>query len=97
MKCIRSYYSSSLQDFLRQDSAAILGRLVSNYQMAQLSEMMEYSWEEEIPILKEQLKGFSERHIIFEYVIPRMGETRGCYFRLGGGYAPEPIRARKGA
>ena len=80
MKCIRAYYSSSLKEFLQQDSTAILGHLVSNYQMSQLNEMMEYSWEEEIPILKEQLKCFPEGHIIFEYVIPRMGKRVDVVF-----------------
>lgn len=80
MKSIRSYYSSSIQDFFSQDDNAILGRIVSNYQMSQLSEMMEYSWEEEIPILKEQLKHFSEGHVIFEYVIPRMGKRVDVVF-----------------
>ena len=80
MKNIRSYYSASIQEFLAQDNSAILGNIVSNYQMAQLSDMMEYSWEEEIPVLKEQLKIFSEGRIIFEYVIPRMGKRVDVVF-----------------
>ena len=80
MKNIRSYYSASIQEFLAQDNSAILGNIVSNYQMAQLSDMMEYSWEEEIPVLKEQLKFFSEGRIIFEYVIPRMGKRVDVVF-----------------
>lgn len=80
MKCIRTYYSATIQNFLAQDSNAILGILVKNYQMAQLNEMMEYSWEEEIPILKEQLQSFTDGHIILEYVIPRMGKRIDAVF-----------------
>ena len=70
MKNIRSYYSASIQEFLAQDNSAILGNIVSNYQMAQLSDMMEYSWEEEIPVLKEQLKIYAEgAHIRFDYAL----------------------------
>ena len=80
MKNIRSYYSASIQDFLTENNSAILGNIVSNYQMSQLNDMMEYSWEEEIPILKEQLKNFSEGRILFEYVIPRMGKRVDVIF-----------------
>ncbi len=80
MKNIRSYYSAPIQEFIAQDHIKILGTLASNDQMSQLSDLMEYSWEEEIPILKDQLKDFSEGRIIFEYVIPRMGKRIDIIF-----------------
>ena len=70
----RSYYSATIQKFIEEDKSSILGTITSNYEMSQLSDMMEYSWEEEIPILKDQLRRFGEGRIIFEYVIPRMGK-----------------------
>ena len=80
MKSIRSYYSTTIQNFFAQDSSAILGHIVENYQMSQLTDLLEYSWEEEIPILKEQLRIFPEGRIIFEYVIPRMGKRVDVIF-----------------
>ena len=83
MKNSRSYYSASIQTFIEEDNSSILGKLTSNYQMSQLSDMMEYSWEEEIPILKDQLRIFSQGRIIFEYVIPRMGKRVDIVFITG--------------
>lgn len=68
----RAYYSKPLIDFLKDDDKRILGELTANHQF-DLEELQTNSWMEEIKILKSQLSKFDSGHILFEYVIPRMG------------------------
>lgn len=80
MKSGRSYYSASLPQFLAEDSASILGTIVKNSSLQHITDLMSYSWESEIEILKNQFKNFSDGHIIFEYVIPRVGRRIDVVF-----------------
>jgi len=69
----RAYYSKPLIDFLKDDDKRILGELAANHQF-DLEELQTDAWLEEIRILKDQLSKFDSGHILFEYVIPRMGK-----------------------
>lgn len=74
MRNLRSYYSASIEDFLKQSNNEILGEIESNCSSAQVTIQQKNTWESQIEILKEQLHDFQDGHIIFEYTIPRMGK-----------------------
>ena len=74
MRNLRSYYSASISDFLRQSTSEILGVIHSNDISAETTIQQSNTWETEVKILKEQLRTFEEGRIIFEYTIPRMGK-----------------------
>ncbi|MDO4978731.1 MAG: DUF2075 domain-containing protein [Candidatus Saccharibacteria bacterium] len=73
MRGQRSYYSENIHDFLRQSNDEIFGIISSNNTFDTTIQQSD-AWMEEIKILKQQLDGFDEGRIIFEYVIPRMGK-----------------------
>ncbi len=74
MRNLRSYYSASIVDFLRQSDREILGIIHANDISAETTIQQSNTWESEITILKDQLRAFSDGRIIFEYTIPRMGK-----------------------
>lgn len=74
MRNFRAYYSTSIIDFKDTPTAEILGIIHSNDSAAETTIQQSNTWEQEIQILKEQLKFISEGRIIFEYTIPRMGK-----------------------
>lgn len=74
MRNLRSYYSASIADFLRQSDREILGIIHANDISAETTIQQSNTWESEITILKDQLRAFSDGRIIFEYTIPRMGK-----------------------
>jgi len=74
MRNLRSYYSAPIADFLKQSSSEILGVIHSNDSFAETTLLQHNTWEQEVQILKEQLRDFTEGRIIFEYTIPRMGK-----------------------
>jgi hypothetical protein len=67
----RSYYSSSLQQFLSAPAESILGILASNNEFT-LEQTQKLAWSEQIRLLTEILRDY-EGMIFFEYSIPRMG------------------------
>ncbi len=69
----RFYYSDSVEVFLKEPEASILGKLAANNQFS-LDDLQRNTWQTEIHILKEQLIGFDDGHILFEYTIPRIGK-----------------------
>lgn len=73
MRNLRTYYSSTITDFLRQPTAEILGIIHSNDISAETTIQQSNTWEIEVEILKDQLRGLDGR-VIFEYTIPRMGK-----------------------
>lgn len=73
MRNLRSYYSSSITDFLHRPTAEILGIIHSNDISAETTIRQSNTWEIEVEILKDQLRGLNGR-VIFEYTIPRMGK-----------------------
>lgn len=67
----RSYYSSTIHEFLEKPQEEILGMLALQNEF-QLDLTQRDAWARQIEILKLELKGF-DGHIHFEYSIPRMG------------------------
>lgn len=74
MRNLRSYYSATIAEFLRQSDREILGTIHANDISAETTIQQSNTWESEITILKDQLRAFSDGRIIFEYTIPRMGK-----------------------
>ncbi len=68
----RSFYSDSIEDFLRLDTDKIIGKLVSNNEFS-LEQTQRDAWKEEISILKNSLSKLHGK-IYFEYSIPRVGQ-----------------------
>lgn len=70
---MRSYYSDTIYDFIRNDSSTILGKLTQNHSHS-LEELQKNAWLKQIIILKEHLLAFEAGHLFFEFSIPRMGK-----------------------
>jgi len=68
----RSYYSDSIESFLRSSPEDILGKLSAKSEFGAEQEQ-KHAWSEEIRILKGLLQGY-EGSIYFEFSIPRMGD-----------------------
>jgi DUF2075 family protein len=68
----RSYYSSTVKDFLNTNDSQILGELTIHHSF-DLEEYQKIAWRNQINILKQQLNGL-EGQIYFEFAIPRMGK-----------------------
>ena len=69
----RSYYSNSIQNFLKDDTSFILGELTKNHNYA-LEDLQRNAWIKQIEILKEILPNCIQGYIFFEFAIPRMGK-----------------------
>lgn len=67
----RSFYSSTILNFLSSSPENILGILADNNEFS-LEQTQRLAWKEQIKILKETLSK-NEGKIFFEYSIPRMG------------------------
>ncbi len=74
MHNLRTYYSATIAEFLRQSSSEILGTIHTNDSSAETTIQQSNTWESEVQILKGQLRSFPDGRIIFEYTIPRMGK-----------------------
>lgn len=70
---VRSYYSSTIQEFFDDHENAIIGEMALRHPFA-LDDLTKASWLSEIRILKRELRTFSEGHIALEFKIPRMGK-----------------------
>lgn len=84
-KSTRCLYHNTIEEFLEEDSNAILGILCASYHGDALTTTRE-AWEGEIAILKRELlqwKGSNGR-IIFEYDIPRLGKRLDVVLLLKG-------------
>ena len=79
----RSYYSSTIDEFLKQSDDNILSELV-RHNPFDLNDLQRNAWIEEIDILKRQLNGLSPGRILFEYTIPRMGKRVDVVVLYGG-------------
>ena len=79
----RSYYSASLEQFLKDENEFILGKLTENHKFS-LEEQQKEAWRSEIIILKDQLEKLGEGHVILEYTIPRMGKRVDTIFIYQG-------------
>jgi hypothetical protein len=69
----RSYYSKSIAAFLADDSALIVGELVTHHTFA-LEDQQKNAWMRQIEILKNTFRDHPEGYIFFEFAIPRMGK-----------------------
>src|SRR5688572_3230226 len=67
----RSFYSSTISDFLLLPAENILGILADNNEFS-LEQTQRLAWNTQIKILKEILYNY-EGKVFFEYSIPRMG------------------------
>ena len=74
MRNLRRYYSATIAEFLRQSDSEILGIIHQNDISAETAIQQNNAWSDEVKILKDQLRNFSEGRVIFEYTIPRMGK-----------------------
>ena len=74
MRNLRRYYSATIADFLQQSDSEILGIIHQNDISAETAIQQNNAWSDEVRILKDQLRNFSEGRVIFEYTIPRMGK-----------------------
>lgn len=74
MRNLRTYYSATIEEFLNQTENYILGVIHSNDTSAKTTIQQSNTWSQEVKILKNQLKGFTEGKILFEYTIPRMSK-----------------------
>lgn len=66
-----AYYQNSIQKFLNQTNDEILGELVRKDGF-DTSFIQKNAWQEQIKILKQELKTI-DGYIIFEYTVPRIG------------------------
>jgi hypothetical protein len=78
---IRSYYSDSIQNFLKEPEDSIVGKLTINNEF-NLEQTQRDAWLEEIKVLKSTLKPFKGT-IYFEYLIPRMGSRIDALLLIG--------------
>ena len=69
----RSFYSSTIQEFIKNSSEKILSELVCSNPF-DLNDLQRNSWLEEISILKDQVRDIGTGRILLEYTIPRMGK-----------------------
>jgi len=70
------YYSDTISDFCNKQNAMIIGEISTNSRHGHIPTELQ-AWEQQIVILKEQLRGF-EGHLFFEFSIPRMGKRVDC-------------------
>ncbi len=70
---MRSYYSNTIKNFLKDDLSQILGDLTKNHGH-NLENLQRNAWIEQIKILKNSFLRNEEGYIFFEFTIPRMGK-----------------------
>lgn len=71
---MRTYYAAPIYTFLQQSASEILGTIQANMTTTETNILQSNTWQQEISILKDQLREFGAGRIIFEYTIPRMGK-----------------------
>ena len=69
----RSYFSSTIEDFISTDENEILGTLTSSENIFSITPKTTYAWQGEISVIKNSLTGI-DGYVHFEYAIPRMGK-----------------------
>lgn len=74
MRNQRSYYSSTIAEFIDRSQLEILGIVQNNDETQDTSIQQRNAWSIEVEILKKQLSSFKDGRIIFEYTIPRIGK-----------------------
>ena len=79
---MRSYYSSTLVEFLLKDNDEIYHELYRNG--SNVTARQSDAWKEEIQILKKELGQFTSGHIFLELEIPRLGRRPDVIFIYSG-------------
>lgn len=69
----RSYYSNSIEEFIKEDVNSIYGKISGNYDLNKLTIQQSNAWKKQIEILKQSISSFNGK-IYFEFTIPRMGK-----------------------
>jgi hypothetical protein len=69
----RAYYSSTINEFINEDSDSIYGKISGQYDLNKLVIQQSNAWKSQIKILKDNLPGL-QGQIYFEFTIPRMGK-----------------------
>ena len=78
-----AYYEAPIVDFLAADEQAILGALAKHHAFA-LEQLQRDAWIGQIRLLKEALAGMARGHILFEFVIPRIGKRADVVLLVDG-------------
>lgn len=76
-----SYYTSNIQEFLRENEHAIMGKLAIQHRH-DLEPQQRGAWAEQIALLKQELQDHNG-FIFFEFTIPRMGKRADCIIICG--------------
>ena len=71
---MRAYYFDTIQNFLKEETNSILGKLTSAHSHRHLEIQQTNAWKIQIDILKDVFKNNPEGDIFFEFAIPRMGK-----------------------
>lgn len=79
----RSYFSSSIKDFLDADEQLVIGNLALHHHFA-LDIEQRNAWQYQIQHLKTQLRPFSDGAVHFEFAIPRMGKRVDVVLMIEG-------------
>ena len=69
----RSYFLSTIENFISTHENEILGTLTSSENIFSITPKTTYAWQGEISVMQSSLVGI-DGYIHFEYVIPRMGK-----------------------
>ena len=80
---MRSYYSASFDEFLSQDSKAVLAELAQAAGPGTTQEQKD-AWAEEVGVLKRALRGIGPGHVFLEFEIPRMGKRADAILLFSG-------------
>lgn len=69
----KSYYNSSITNFLQESIDSIFGKLSQKHSHS-LEDLQKIAWKKQIEILKQVAKSLDSGSIYFEFSIPRMGK-----------------------
>ena len=69
----KSYYTSTIKDFISTDENEVLGKLTSSENIFDITPKTTVAWQGEISVIKNSMLGV-DGFIHFEFVIPRMGK-----------------------
>ena len=80
----RCLFNDSFDRFIYADSNSLLGLLCDKYHGEALTTTRE-AWKSEISIMKQALSAYSGENgqIVFEYDIPRLGNSKNCQCFFG--------------
>ena len=79
----RSYFSSSLAEFVAREGEAILGALVSAHPF-DTDVLQRRAWEHQIEALQQIASSIPRSHVFLEFTIPRMGKRADVILLIRG-------------